>query len=196
MYFNILIVTTLFIKINAMAINEMESDVGFPEIELPDFDRTNTRVPLYIPGKCPQNQLLFPGNQASDWVCDCAPGTVYYSPKQTCYPVYRQGPCADKEYLILPKDDFAPQCVKNPCEKDGNVKFDNKCYQLYKSGGPCAPEEEVGGIFGINSTTLLPECLKGTDRLSFNYDNGCPMGSRRQQSEHCSFKLTNIQKKV
>lgn len=31
------------------------------------------RVPLYAPNICPENQLLYPGYQEHDWVCDCGP---------------------------------------------------------------------------------------------------------------------------
>lgn len=35
------------------------------------------RVPLYAPDKCPDNELLYPGNQEHDWICDCGLGRFF-----------------------------------------------------------------------------------------------------------------------
>lgn len=40
------------------------------------FCNVQGRFPLYIPGLCPENQLLYPGDQKSDWICDCSPGKM------------------------------------------------------------------------------------------------------------------------
>lgn len=33
------------------------------------------KKPVYIPGKCKQNELLYPGHN-NDWICDCNPGKI------------------------------------------------------------------------------------------------------------------------
>lgn len=67
-------------------------------------------------------------------------------------------------------------------------RFDGECYELDKTGGPCGPLEEGGGIFGVNATTLAVECLKGTDLISLNYvlpENYCPKASIRRRGSRC-----------
>lgn len=140
----------------------------------------DTRIPVHIPGRCPENQLLYPGDQKTDWVCDCGPGYIYYPPREGCFLAYRQGPCNESQHLILPKGKVIPECVDNPCKTDRFVRYQNKCYELDKSGGPCKPASEGGGIFGVNTKTLALECLLDNDRLSLiNFPPNCPPGSRR-----------------
>ena len=161
------------------------------------------RVPLYAPDKCPENQLLYPGNQKNDWICDCGPGYIYYPPQDGCFSAYRQGPCRQGYHLILKRNKVVPECVVNPC-KDGfarfvpfefiveggnfdcNFRYKGKCYELDKPNGPCLPVEVGGGIFGVNATTLTVECLKGTEKLSlFNIPRNCPLGSKRDRNNTC-----------
>ncbi|XP_055614015.1 uncharacterized protein LOC129760392 [Uranotaenia lowii] len=33
----------------------------------------NNRKPVFIPKVCQDNEFLYPGDQESDWVCDCKP---------------------------------------------------------------------------------------------------------------------------
>uniref|UniRef100_A0A8D8CPB3 (northern house mosquito) hypothetical protein n=1 Tax=Culex pipiens TaxID=7175 RepID=A0A8D8CPB3_CULPI len=37
--------------------------------------KTNARnrTPVFIPDRCQENEILYPGDQESDWVCDCKP---------------------------------------------------------------------------------------------------------------------------
>lgn len=68
------------------------------------------------------------------------------------------------------------------------LRFEDECYELDKPGGPCGPIEEGGGIFGVNATTLVVECLKGTDLISLNYvlpENHCPKASIRRYGRKC-----------
>ncbi|KAJ8944531.1 hypothetical protein NQ318_009694 [Aromia moschata] len=143
------------------------------------------RVPLYAPNKCPDNQLLYPGDQEHDWICDCGPGYVYYPTKDACFEAYRKGPCPGKQHLIVRNGSVIPECMLNPCE-DGFAMYNGKCYELGKPNGPCRPINEGGGIFDVNATTLEVECLKGTDRLSlFSLPNKCSPGSKRDSNGKC-----------
>lgn len=159
----------------------------FPELprQAIDSDQTEDRVPLYAPNRCPENQLYYPGNQAHDWICDCGPTFIYYPPKDFCYPAYRQGPCKNGEHLIIPKREVIPRCVPNPCD-EGFARYEGKCYEMGQPNGPCRPIQEGGGIFDVNATTLVVECLKGTDRLSlFNLPKICAPGSKRDKNGSC-----------
>lgn len=74
------------------------------------------------------------------------------------------------------------------CAKIIFFRFEDVCYELDKPGGPCGPIEEGGGIFGVNATTLVVECLKGTDLISLNYvlpKNLCPKASIRRYGRKC-----------
>ncbi|CAH1280062.1 unnamed protein product [Diabrotica balteata] len=159
----------------------------FPELPTQrlDSDRTEERVPLYAPNKCPENQLYYPGNQKHDWICDCGPTYIYYPPKDFCYPAYRQGPCKDGEHLIVRGGDVIPSCNKNPCE-EGFARYKGNCYEMGKPNGPCLPIQQGGGIFDVNATTLVVECLKGTDRLSLlTLPKFCMPGSKRDSNGNC-----------
>lgn len=32
------------------------------------------RKPLFVPGRCKDDEYLYPGDHADEWVCDCKPG--------------------------------------------------------------------------------------------------------------------------
>lgn len=66
------------------------------------------RLPLYVPGRCPENHYLWPGNQPTDWVCDCAPGT--YKPHLNCL---RRCCATDKEgSKLIQTNRFAFICCR------------------------------------------------------------------------------------
>ncbi|KAK2577005.1 hypothetical protein KPH14_011967 [Odynerus spinipes] len=113
------------------------------------------RIPVSIPGHCAKNMLLYPGtgNDVA-WVCDCRPRFLYFPLNDSCHEAYRQGPCPPEHYVILPKGEAVPQCVKNPCLEDGLVQYNNTCYPLRTIGGPCAPN----GVLGVNETNFQLEC--------------------------------------
>ncbi|XP_018564404.1 uncharacterized protein LOC108905852 [Anoplophora glabripennis] len=161
--------------------------IEFPELPTQrlDSEHTEKRVPLYAPEKCPENQLLYPGDQDHDWICDCGLGYIYYPAKDGCFAAYRQGPCDKGKHLIIKRGEVVPACAVNPCE-DGFALYEGKCYELGKPNGPCAPVKQGGGIFDVNATTLRVECLKGTDRLSlFSIPNQCNPGSKRDRNGNC-----------
>lgn len=63
-------------------------------------------------------------------------------------------------------------------------RFQGKCFELGTTG-PCKANSE-NGIFGVNASTLLVECLKGADRLTlFQIPQKCPPGSARDHTNKC-----------
>ncbi|KAF5285640.1 hypothetical protein FQA39_LY16546 [Lamprigera yunnana] len=166
-------------------------DFAFPNEEREKSGQTPTRftekrMPLFVPGACPPNQLYYPGDQEHDWICDCGPGFIYYPPKDGCFKAYMQGPCKNHEQLILPKNSVIPECVTNPCRKDGFVMYNKMCSELNVPGGPCGPAKLGGGVLGVNVTSLKIECLKtdGESLSLINFPPNCPPGSKRGIS-HC-----------
>ncbi|XP_060528612.1 uncharacterized protein LOC132703394 [Cylas formicarius] len=142
-------------------------------------------VPLYAPNVCPENELLYPGETTSDWICDCGPGYLYYASKEGCFAAYRQGPCSDGNYLVFNSSNRSAVCSQTSCQ-DGFARYEDKCYELGKPNGPCPPINQGGGIFDVNVTTLVVECLRGTENLSLlNLPSRCSPGSRRDSSGNC-----------
>ncbi|KAK9875343.1 hypothetical protein WA026_007740 [Henosepilachna vigintioctopunctata] len=127
-----------------------------------------TRGPVYAPNRCPPNQLLYPGDLEDDWTCDCSPGHVFSPQHQQCFAILREGPCGNGFHLILRNNEVIPECVENPC-REGFARYsDGICYELGKPGGPCQEELIGGGVFNINITTLIPECIKQLNPNIFN----------------------------
>ncbi|XP_015584984.1 uncharacterized protein LOC107262868 [Cephus cinctus] len=143
------------------------------------------RLPVMIPGRCPENMLLYPGDgHVSAWICDCRPRFLYFPLNNSCHEAYMRGPCLPKEYVVLPLGESVPKCEKNPCLEDGLVQYNNTCYGLKTSGGPCAPD----GVLGVNETTFEIECIPN-ELVLFNIidapTNRCPAGSRRNSLGVC-----------
>lgn len=146
-------------------------DVGFPERGDEEESKQNAakRKPIYIPGRCRENELLYPGDQLDDWICDCSPGHLFHPATDKCYSAYRKGPCSEGSYLILPKDKAIPECQINPCERDGNVRVRNECYSLGQPG-PC-PFPELSNVLGVNTTTLELACVSLSVVLNTRFDD-------------------------
>lgn len=170
--------------------NAQGQDFVFPDDEETQHVSGNKititeRIPVSIPDHCPKNMLLYPGDgNTSAWVCDCRPRFVYFPRNDSCHEAYRQGPCPSAHYVVLPKEQAIPECVKNPCSEDGLVKYNDTCYPLRTIGGPCAPE----GVLGVNETTFDVECIP-TDIAPFIIiqppKRDCPVGSRRNALGMC-----------
>ncbi|CAG9759760.1 unnamed protein product [Ceutorhynchus assimilis] len=142
-------------------------------------------MPLFVPGRCAENELLYPAEANDEWICDCGPGFIYHSEKDTCFAALRQGPCNIGQHLILKSSQSVPECAQNPCQ-DGFARYEDKCYELGTPNGPCLPILQGGGIFDVNVSTLRAECLKGTDPLSlFSLPSRCTPGSRRDRNGNC-----------
>ncbi|KAK9731788.1 protein of unknown function (DUF4789) [Popillia japonica] len=171
-----------------VVIVDCKDSIGYPNPISTEVTTTDMREPLYVPSVCPENHLLYPGNQQTDWICDCAPGYVYYAEKDGCFAVYRQGPCDDGYYLILREGEFRPKCEINPCGKDGIVRYRNICHELEKSGGPCQRESETEpiGVLTVVKSTLKLRCVSSSIPLSLIVvPNSCPPGTRRSNSNDC-----------
>ncbi|XP_033347698.1 uncharacterized protein LOC117232459 [Bombus vosnesenskii] len=169
-------------------------DIVFPNNEETSHVSGNAaiteRIPVAAPNICPKGMLLYPGaGSKSTWVCDCRPRFLYFPLNDSCHEAYRQGPCAPQNYVVLPKDEVIPKCVKNPCLEDGLVQYNNTCYPLRTTGGPCAPN----GVIGVNETTFDLECMS-TDIAPFIIIDPplrkCPVGSRRNVLGICRVILT------
>lgn len=143
------------------------------------------RIPISIPGSCPKDMLLYPGDSAKNaWVCDCRPRFLYFPLNNSCHEAYRQGPCPPNNYVVLPEDEAVPRCVENPCLEDGVVPYNDTCYPLKTIGGPCAPD----GVIGVNETTFQLECVKTNIAPFIIIDvptRTCPPGSRRSTLGVC-----------
>lgn len=149
------------------------------------------RIPVYIPEKCPENMLLYPGGGIkSAWVCDCRPRFLYFPLNNTCHEAYRQGPCNDGEYVILPVGEVVPKCVINPCREDGLVRYNGICYNLRMKGGPCGPD----GVLGVNGNTFQVQCIPIQIAPFIIIDapttaTPCPAGSRRNSLGICKVPI-------
>lgn len=165
-------------------------DIVFPDDEEISHISGNNpvvtdRIPVSVPGECPLNMLLYPGDpNTTAWICDCRPRFLYFPLNNTCHEAYKQGPCAPQHYVVLAKNEAVPICVKNPCLDDGLVPYNNTCYPLRTVGGPCAPS----GVLGVNETNFDIECVPA-DIAPFIIitvpKRQCPVGSRRNALGMC-----------
>lgn len=99
------------------------------------------RTPVYIPNRCQKNEILYPGDQESDWVCDCKPTFVYHPPSRQCYQLFTQAFCAEGHMVTLPNPDSKqPECVFNKCAKPNvtMVPFNDECVELNAYYNKCS----------------------------------------------------------
>lgn len=128
------------------------------------------RQPLYFPGRCSENELLYPGDQKDDWVCDCVPGHLFHPDTDKCYGMYTRGPCPNRQYLILPEGKSIPECENNPCTGLNRVPFRGVCHTLNKAG-PCR-YPELSYVVGVNVTNLKLDCVKQSSNLpTINFED-------------------------
>lgn len=117
------------------------------------------RTPVYIPGRCGENEILYPGDQENDWVCDCRPAHVYHPASNGCFPLFTRAYCQEDEYVEIKPGSKLPQCTKNSCEK-GLVPFEGRCVVLHKNNeGACPTIRYIRYVVGINESTLQLECI-------------------------------------
>ncbi|XP_025988507.1 uncharacterized protein LOC105200400 isoform X2 [Solenopsis invicta] len=142
------------------------------------------RKPIYIPGRCPDDMLLYPGDTDKDaWVCDCRARFLYFPLNDSCHEAYRQGPCPSGNYVVLPENETIPRCVENPCSQDGMVQYNGTCYSL-RTIGPCGPD----GILSVNEATFQLECEVASIVPLYIIEiplKTCPPGSRRSTLGVC-----------
>ncbi|XP_055618157.1 uncharacterized protein LOC129763282 [Toxorhynchites rutilus septentrionalis] len=125
----------------------------------PDRHNANNRTPIYIPGRCGNNEILYPGDQSSDWVCDCRPGHVYHPTSLGCHPLYTQGYCPMGEYVEILPGALIPRCTKNICtEKE--VPFKGKCVILNRNNeGICPTILRIRHVVGVNEMSMQLDCI-------------------------------------
>ncbi|XP_062564136.1 uncharacterized protein LOC134226987 [Armigeres subalbatus] len=126
---------------------------------IPGRQNARNRTPVYIPGKCGHNEILYPGDQATDWVCDCRPAHVYHPGSAGCFPLYTRAYCNEDEYVEIKPGSKLPQCTKNTC-KDKLIPFNGTCVKLHNNNeGVCPMVNRIKYVVGVNEETLQLECI-------------------------------------
>ncbi|CAD6992908.1 unnamed protein product [Ceratitis capitata] len=189
----------VFLCCTVVVLQLTHAEVLYPERLQVDKEKSNTagRIPHYSPSRCRTNELLYPGDHTDDWICDCAPATLYHPDSDACHLAFRRGPCANEEMLVLAPGEVLPQCIKNACKIDGMVKINNVCYRIGQPA-PCA-NPELSYVLDVNETTLMLDCIKLSvsvkTRVSLDDDepeydlskvNLCARGSRRLIESRCT----------
>ncbi|XP_017873354.1 PREDICTED: uncharacterized protein LOC108620863 [Drosophila arizonae] len=159
----------LFFSLFTVIIGLSCAQVAYVEDADIDKQKSNLegRKPLYSPARCARYQLLYPGDQLNDWICDCAPAALYHPESDACYPAYRQGPCNDSQILVLYKEKVIPECVNNPCRQDGHFLIRDTCFEfgsMNQSKNPC-PKKEYTYVLGVNPRTLMVDCVQLSTQL-------------------------------
>lgn len=164
-------------------------------------NNARNRTPVFIPNRCQENEILYPGDQDSDWVCDCKPTYVYHPPTRKCYQMYTQGYCPEGTMISLKLDAKHPECIRNRCASDVAVQeprvwFNGTCVTLNAYHDFC----KYGGlhrVIGIDEKTNELACVNLTEiklrpedeKLSFyqgtNREPGslAPISDNRQQTD-------------
>lgn len=170
---------------------------GYPEdpSAIESKQNARNRTPVYIPNRCQKNEILYPGDQESDWVCDCKPTYVYHPPTRQCYQLFTQAYCDERYMVTLEPDAKHPQCVVNDCYKrnENLVPFGNECVQLNAYHKNCSHHqlkqivsvrEEDNKLGCINISDVLdkrpmPSTME-LDRTASVIRGGAPQRYRRQ----------------
>lgn len=130
--------------------------------------KTNARnrTPVFIPDRCQENEILYPGDQDSDWVCDCKPTFVYHPPTRKCYQMYTQGYCPERTMIYLAPEAKHPECINNPCASANNVPeprvfFNQTCVTLNANHAGCI-FGQLNRVIGIDEKTNELACVNLT----------------------------------
>ncbi|XP_014371870.2 uncharacterized protein LOC106721446 [Papilio machaon] len=165
--------------------------IGFPEVEEnPKVSNKQDRQPIYLPSVCPENELYYPGDHKTDWICDCRPGYLYHPATDRCWLAYQRGPCSEGQYLVLPKSSVLPICEINPCISDDTVMYNGNCTTLGDMR-PCGLSYPAKVVW-INATTIKVDCVKVyvDNRFSSNIEEEvfalCPPGCKRSVNLQCT----------
>ncbi|KAL7022419.1 hypothetical protein ACKWTF_012237 [Chironomus riparius] len=170
-----------FIELFAANANKTQRTGIVFETEDTNKNRTAThnRKPVLDKGRCDTNsELLYPGDNDADWVCDCKPSFLFYPATQKCYPAYTKGPCPHGEILTLSHQSSVPKCEKNSCDF-GKVRFQDSCSTLNGEEG-CKEYQKIIGRkvhLVVDPTTLQLTCRDEDDQ--FKCANNCCIGSTR-----------------
>ncbi|XP_063709684.1 uncharacterized protein LOC134838143 [Culicoides brevitarsis] len=170
-------------------LNAGNTGIFFEETDLilPQGTGNSKRKPISKPDICGDDELLYPGDLDDDWVCDCRPAFVYHPDYDRCYALHRQGPCQSGEHLVLKNGTKVPQCERNTCRRDNEVKFKGRCHTLGKRG-PCQ-NIFTAEVVEVNETTLELGCVKTrifpvqlNTRFTDTFEiNGCKKGTKKLQ---------------
>ncbi|EAT32848.1 AAEL014914-PA [Aedes aegypti] len=126
---------------------------------IPGRQNAKNRTAVFIPGKCGMNEILYPGDQDNDWVCDCRPAHVYHPGSNGCFPLYTRAYCAEDEFVEIKVGAKLPTCTKNPCQM-GLVPFNGTCVKLHSNNdGVCPLIKHIKFVIAVNETTLQLECV-------------------------------------
>ncbi|XP_055595734.1 uncharacterized protein LOC129746138 isoform X2 [Uranotaenia lowii] len=127
-----------------------------PKVE----EKDNNRTPIFIPGRCGKNEILYPGDQADDWVCDCRPAHVYYPADSACHPLYTQAYCPADHYVEIPAGEKLARCTKNNCEDKKKIPFRSNCVFLNRNNDKICPiVQRIKYVVGVNDITLQLDCI-------------------------------------
>lgn len=129
-------------------------------------NNARNRTPVFIPNRCQENEILYPGDQDSDWVCDCKPTYVYHPPTRKCYQMYTQGYCPEGTMISLKIDAKHPECIPNQCANSNvpepKVLFNNTCVTLNEKHEYCK-YGELHRVIGIDENTNELACVNLTE---------------------------------
>lgn len=122
------------------------------------------RTPVYIPNRCQKNEILYPGDQEADWVCDCKPTFVYHPPTRQCYQLFTKGYCEGNLMLIHRKDAKHPECVLNRCHRQDRdmVEFEQECVELNQYHAKCS-HHQLKQLVGVREDTNELGCVNISD---------------------------------
>ncbi|XP_053679526.1 uncharacterized protein LOC128730501 [Anopheles nili] len=115
------------------------------------------RTPIFIPNKCAEDEILYPGDHEHDWVCDCKPTYIYDTRQQKCYQMYTQGSCQSGSVMYIEPKGKTAVCIENPCP-DGKVQFMGECAVLNEEHRLCLLAN-IKLVVGINEDTHQLECV-------------------------------------
>lgn len=159
---------------------------GYPEdpSAIESKQNARNRTPVFIPNRCQKNEILYPGDQDYDWVCDCKPTFIYHPPTKQCYQLFTQGYCEGSTMLILKKDAKHPECVPNQCHRPGGVPmvyFEGSCVELNQYNDKCK-HHELKQLVSVREDTNELGCVNISDVVGkFTYPSNSSMGNVTQQ---------------
>lgn len=120
------------------------------------------RTPVFLPQKCQENEILYPGDQESDWVCDCKPTFVYHPKTRKCYEMYTQGYCDNGMMIHLKPGAKYADCILNQCPNGDNnlpqVLYNGRCVALNQYHDGCK-FGEIQRVVGVDEKTHELACL-------------------------------------
>lgn len=139
---------------------------GYPEdpSNIESKQNARNRTPVFIPNRCQKNEILYPGDQEYDWVCDCKPTFIYHPPTRQCYQLFTQGYCKGNTMLILRKEAKQPECVPNRCHQaDADmVEFEGLCVKLNDYHEKCR-HHDLKQLIGVREDTNELGCVNISD---------------------------------